>query len=537
MTTSTGQVFSPIMPAPSTPARSLAAGEPARAGLDEALADLRRRGRDVPTIVDGRERRSGTTHTVRAPHDHSLELGTVHHATQQDVEHAIDTAVAATADWGRWPQTARAEVFARAADLMTKPPWRDRLVAAAMVELSKTAEQAEGDVICEAVDFIRANLANAALMESIQPASPEGAANHVEYRPLEGFVLAVSPFNFASMSNLALGPALLGNGVLWKPAESAALTASLVHAVLEEAGLPAGVVNVVHGHGPTIGAVALAHPDLAAVHFTGSTATFQDLWQTVGRNVTGYRNYPRIVGETGGKDFVVAHSSADLESLAVACVMGAYDYQGQKCAAASRLYVPRSLWPRLRDLVVELTSQLRMGDPAQPGVQLGAVIDERQFRKHEAALEEARHKGVVVAGGATDGAHGWFVEPTLLEVDDPMSPFLTEELFAPVLAAYVYDDAEWPQILGLVDESTVYGLTGSIFAEDEDAIASATDVLRYAAGNLYVNDRPTGAVVGQQPFGGSRASGTNDKAGSVWNLIRFVSPRSVKRNFSPPRSL
>jgi len=343
----------------------------------------------------------------------------------------------------------------------------------------------------------------------------------------------VTPFNFTCMNNLAFAPAILGNTVVWKPAESASLVAHLSMQLLREAGLPHGVVNVVHGDGNEIGPVALTHRDLAAVHFTGSTRTFQHIWRTVGENVAGYRNYPRVVGETGGKDFIVAHPSADVAALAVACVRGAYEYQGQKCSAASRLYAPRSLWPALRDRLVELTRSVVVGDPTEPETYVGAVINARQHAKHAVALARARAEGLAVVGGNTDDSTGWFVDPTVLEVGDPHSPFITEELFAPVLTTYVYDDADWEKTLHLVDESTAYGLTGAVFAQDEAAVAQATEVLRYTAGNFYVNDKPTGSVVGQQPFGGARASGTNDKAGTVRNVIRFASPRTTKRNHLP----
>jgi 1-pyrroline-5-carboxylate dehydrogenase len=414
-------------------------------------------------------------------------------------------------------------------------PWRERLVAACMLELSKTSDQADGDAAAETVDFIRANLANAVDLASVQPTAPYGVTNSVDYRALEGFVFAVTPFNFVSMNNLALAPALLGNTVVWKPAESASLTAHLTLELMREAGLPDGVINIVHGDGPEIGTVALVHRDLAAVAFTGSTGTFQHIWRTVGANVGAYRNYPRVVGETGGKGFVLAHHSADVDALATACVRGAFEYQGQKCAAATRLYVPRSLWPPLRDRLIDLTRSLVVGDPTEPQTHVGAVINARQFAKHERALAQAREEGLVLVGGTTDDSTGWFVEPTILEVSHPHSLFMTEELFAPILTTYVYEDSDWETTLSLVDESTPYGLTGAVFATDERALAQADDVLRYTAGNYYVNDKPSGAAVGQQPFGGARASGTNDKAGTVWNLIRYVSPRSVKRNHRPPR--
>jgi len=372
-------------------------------------------------------------------------------------------------------------------------------------------------------------------MYGVQPGSRPGEWNSAEYRPLEGFVFAVTPFNFTCMNNLAFAPAVLGNTVVWKPAESASLVAHLSMQLLREAGLPDGVINVVYGAGPEIGAVALEHRDLAGVHFTGSTTTFQHIWRTVGANVASYRNYPRLVGETGGKDFILAHPTADIEALAVACIRGAYEYQGQKCSAASRLFAPRTLWPALKDRLIALTESVVVGDPTEPETYVGAVINAKQYAKHAEALARARGEGIVVVGGNTDDATGWFVDPTVLEVDDSTSPFLTQELFAPVLTTYVYDDADWEQTLRLVDESTPYSLTGAVFAENEAAVRQADEVLRYTAGNFYVNDKPTGSVVGQQPFGGARASGTNDKAGTVWNLIRFASPRSTKRNHLPVR--
>jgi 1-pyrroline-5-carboxylate dehydrogenase len=404
-----------------------------------------------------------------------------------------------------------------------------------MLELSKTTYQADIDAACETIDFIRANVKNMLDMYDAQPGSLPGMWNQLEYRPLEGFVFAVTPFNFTCMNNLAFGPAVLGNTVVWKPAESASLVAHLSMQLLREAGLPDGVINVVYGTGPEVGQVALTHRDLAAVHFTGSTATFQHIWRTVGQNVAGYKNYPRLVGETGGKDFILAHPSADLEALAVACVRGSYEFQGQKCSASARLYAPRSMWPALRERLVDLTKSVVVGDPTEPETFVGAVINERQHAKHAEALARARAEGIVVVGGTTDASKGWFVDPTVLEVPDPRSPFITEELFAPVLTAYVYDDRDWAETLRLVDESTAYGLTGAVFAADEHAVAEAGDALRYTAGNFYVNDKPTGSVVGQQPFGGARASGTNDKAGTVWNLIRFASPRATKRNHLPVR--
>lgn len=517
-----------------TPVRDFGPGSPERDNITAALAEVRAADFDVPNVIGAKDVRTGRTEPIVVPHEHRLHLGHVHYASAADVEDAIAVAGDAWREWSRLPWEARAEPFRRAADMLEFGPWRDRLVAACMLELSKNSHEADGDV-AEAVDFIRANLINAVALGEVQPSAPYGVSNHLDYRPLEGFVFAVTPFNFVSMNNLALGPALLGNTVVWKPAESASLVAHLTLEVMRAAGLPDGVVNIVYGSGAEIGPVALAHRDLAAVAFTGSTETFQHIWRTVGENVARYRNYPRVVGETGGKDFVLAHHSADVEALAVACIRAAYGYQGQKCAAASRLYVPHSLWPALRERLVDLTRSVVVGDPTEPQTDVGAVINERQFTKHEAALRRARDEGLVLVGGNTDHSTGWFVDPTVLEVADPHSPFMTEELFAPVLAAYVYDDADWDSTLSLVDTSTEYGLTGAVFATDERALVEADTALRYTAGNYYVNDKPSGAMVGQQPFGGARASGTNDKTGTVWNSIRFVSPRAVKRNHAPAR--
>jgi 1-pyrroline-5-carboxylate dehydrogenase len=522
-----------LFPIGPTAPLAYAPGSPERERVAAALKEVRQADYDVPNVIGGEEVRTGRRAPIVTPHNHSRELGHVHWAGEAETSRAIEAALAASKWWGRLPWEQRAEPFLRAADMLQHGPWRDRLNAATMLELSKTTYQADIDASCETVDFLRANVKNMLDMYEVQPGSLPGMWNQAEYRPLEGFVFAVSPFNFTCMNNLAFGPAVLGNTVVWKPAESASLVMHLSLQLLREAGLPDGVVNVVYGDGPEIGSVALAHRDLAAVHFTGSTATFQHIWQTVGANITSYKNYPRVVGETGGKDFILAHPTADVEALAVACVRGAYEYQGQKCSAASRLYAPRSLWPQLKDRLVALTESVVVGDPTEPQTYLGAVINAKQFGKHADALARARGENLVVVGGNTDDSVGWFVDPTVLEVPDPASPFLTQELFAPVLTVYVYDDSAWDETLRLVDESTAYGLTGAIFAADPEVIEQAGDALRYTAGNLYINDKPTASVVGQQPFGGARASGTNDKAGTVWNIIRFASPRSIKRNHLP----
>ncbi len=519
-----------LFPIGPTAPRSYAPGSPERVTTAAALAEVRAADYDIGNLIGAAEVRTGRQAPVVTPHEHKRQLGRVHWAGADETQRAIDTALSASRWWGRLPWEERAAPFLRAADLLQYGPWRDRLNAATMLELSKTTYQADIDAACETVDFIRANVKNMLGMYDVQPGSLPGMWNQLEYRPLEGFVFAVTPFNFTCMNNLAFGPAVLGNTVVWKPAESASLVAYLSMLLLREAGLPDGVMNVVYGDGAEIGSVALTHRDLAAVHFTGSTTTFQHIWCTVGANATQYRNYPRLVGETGGKDFILAHATADLDALAVACVRGAYEYQGQKCSAASRLYAPRSRWPALKERLVALTESVVVGDPTEPETYVGAVINARQHAKHAEALARARAEGLVVAGGNTDDSTGWFVDPTVLEVADPTSRFLTQELFAPVLTTYVYDDADWAQTLRLVDESTPYALTGAVFAEDDAAVREANDALRYTAGNFYVNDKPTGSVVGQQPFGGARASGTNDKAGTVWNLIRFASPRSIKRN-------
>ena len=522
-----------LFPIGPTAPLQFAPGSPERAATASALAEVRAAHYDVPNVIGAREVRTGRITPVVTPHDHGTQIGQVHYASQPEVTAAIDVALATSRWWSCLPWEERVAPFLRAADMLQYGPWRDRLNAATMLELSKTTYQADIDAACETIDFIRANVKNMLDMYDVQPGSLPGMWNQVEYRPLEGFVFAVTPFNFTCMNNLAFGPAVLGNTVVWKPAESASLVAHLSMQLLREAGLPDGVVNLVYGTGPEVGQVALTHRDLAAVHFTGSTATFQHIWRTIGENIAGYRNYPRLVGETGGKDFILAHPSADLDALAVACVRGSYEFQGQKCSAASRLYAPRSMWPALRDRLVDLTRSVVTGDPTEPETFVGAIINERQHAKHAEALARARAEGLVVVGGTTDASKGWFVDPTVLEVPDPHSPFITEELFAPVLTAYVYDDRDWEGTLRLVDESTRYGLTGAVFAADSRAVTEANETLRYAAGNFYVNDKPTGSVVGQQPFGGARASGTNDKAGTVWNLIRFASPRAVKRNHLP----
>jgi 1-pyrroline-5-carboxylate dehydrogenase len=469
------------------------------------------------------------------PHDKDHVLADVHQGGAAEVEKAINAAGEAWEDWHRLPWEERASVFLRAAELLAGP-WRDTMNAATMLGQSKTAHQAEIDAACELTDFWRFNPWLMTRMYEEQPMSAPGAWNRMEYRPLEGFVFAVTPFNFTAIGgNLPTAPALLGNTVVWKPAGTAMLSAYYVMRLLQDAGLPDGVINLVYGPGKEIGDAALGSPDLAGVHFTGSTPVFQSMWKTVGRNIETYRNYPRIVGETGGKDFIVAHPTASAEEVATAIVRGSFEYQGQKCSAASRVYAPANLWPELRERLVEQVGGLKMGDVSDFSNFMGAVIDASSFKTQKEAIEEAKSdaKSKVLVGGGVDDSEGYFVEPTVIETADPNFRLLRDELFGPVVTAYVYPEAKWTDTLELIDRTAPYGLTGAVFADDREAVVEAEDKLRYAAGNLYVNDKPTGAVVAQQPFGGSRASGTNDKAGSVWNLIRWVSPRTIKETFLP----
>jgi 1-pyrroline-5-carboxylate dehydrogenase len=453
------------------------------------------------------------------------------------VQQAIDAAANGWADWSQWPWEERAGVFLRAAELLSGP-WRDTLNAATMLGQSKTAHQSEIDAACESIDFFRFNVEFMTRIYAEQPISSQGVWNRLEYRPLEGFVFAVSPFNFTAIgANLTSSPALMGNAVVWKPASTAMLSAYYLMRLFQEAGLPDGVINLVCGSGAEIGDAALDSDHLAGIHFTGSTPVFNSMWRTVGKNMGRYRNYPRIVGETGGKDFILAHPSADVDALATAIVRGSFEYQGQKCSAASRVFAPSNLWPALRERLQEQVSTIKVGDVADFTNFMGAVIDASAFRTQVEAIEEAKQSpdSDVVVGGRYDDSTGFFVEPTVIETRNPAFRLMQEELFGPVVTTYVYDENRFEDTLDLVDSGASYALTGAIFSHDRAAIDVAAKRLRYTAGNFYVNDKPTGAVVGQQPFGGARASGTNDKAGSMWNLIRWVSPRTIKETFSPPR--
>ena len=515
--------------------RAYAPGSAEREALKQRLASMAGERVDIPLIIGGQDVRTGDTAQAVMPHDHRHVLADWQRATADDVTRAIAAAAEAQREWANWPWEDRAAVFLKAAELLTTT-WRSTLNAATMLGQSKSAYQAEIDAAVELIDFWRFNPHYAQQLYDEQPISDHTMWNQLDYRPLEGFVYAVTPFNFTSIAgNLPTAPALMGNTVLWKPAASAMLSAYHIMRLLEEAGLPPGVINLVSGDARMISDVALAHPDLAGVHFTGSTGVFNSMWETIGRNMGRYRSYPRIVGETGGKDFIVAHASADVEALSVAIVRGGFEYQGQKCSAASRVYVPRSLWPEVRDRVVAMMGDIRMGDPRDFRNFMNAVIDEKAFTKISEYLAHGRANARVIAGGQARGDTGYFVEPTLLLTDDPGYKLLCEEIFGPVVTAYVYDDDRWEDTLRIVDRTSPYALTGAVFARDRKAVKQSMVTLRNAAGNFYVNDKPTGAVVGQQPFGGARASGTNDKAGSMLNLVRWVSARNVKETFSPAR--
>jgi len=528
----------PNIPHPrNEPVLSYAPETPERAALKAALGAVGAQQIEIPAVVAGREVRTGDTHDVVSPHCHHRVLAKVHQADGATIAAATKAAVEAQRDWGHWRFEDRAAVFLKAADLLATVH-RQLLNAATMLGQSKTAFQAEIDSACELIDFLRYNVHFAERIYREQPESSPGMWNRMDYRPLEGFVYAITPFNFTAIGgNLPTAPALMGNAVVWKPSATATLSNWHFFRLLQEAGLPPGVINFLPGDSVAVSRTLLADRNLAGIHFTGSTPVFQSLWRTVGENLGKYAGYPRIVGETGGKDFIVAHSSADAEALAVGMVRGAYEYQGQKCSAASRAYVPDTLWPEVRDRVVAMIGDIRMGDVADFRNFMGAVIDKRAFDRIKGHLERAKQDpGVrIVAGGGTDDSVGWFVEPTLLQADDPMYQTMCEEIFGPVLTVHVYPAAKWSETLELVDRTGPYALTGAIFAQDRKAVAEADRALRYAAGNYYVNDKPTGAVVGQQPFGGGRASGTNDKAGSVLNLLRWVSPRAIKETFAPPK--
>ncbi len=522
-------------PAINEPIKSYAPGTPERAELRARLDAMAAERIHVPMVIGGARVESGSTFEAVMPHDRAHVLADVEKGGAEHVGRAVAAARDAHGEWSATPWHERVAVFLRAAELISGP-WRQTFNAVTMLNQSKTVHQAEIDAVCETCDFLRFNAEFLVRIYEEQPVSSPGVWNRLEYRPLEGFVFAVSPFNFTTIGvNLTTSPALMGNTVVWKPASSAAVSAHYALALLEEAGLPPGVINLVFGSGAEIGNAALASPELAGIHFTGSTPVFQGMWKTVGESIDRYRNYPRLVGETGGKDFILAHPSADPDAVATAITRGSFEYQGQKCSASSRLYVPSNIWPQVRERLEADVASITMGDVRDFTNFMGAVIDGSSFRTQADAIAEAREAGAeIVAGGGTDDSTGWFVEPTVIKTDDPGFRLMRDELFGPVVTAYVYDEQRWDDTLRLVDETAPYALTGAVFSNDRYAIEQAQAELRYAAGNFYVNDKPTGAVVGQQPFGGSRASGTNDKAGSMWNLIRWVSPRTIKETLVPP---
>jgi 1-pyrroline-5-carboxylate dehydrogenase len=526
------------VPSPANePVHDYAPGSGERTRLTEQLRTLAQDPIDLPHVIGGAHRMGGGQRVdVVQPHRHSARLGTFTNAEHSDASAAIEAAIAAKADWEATPFDERAAVFLRAADLLAGP-WREKLCAATMLGQSKSAYQAEIDAACELIDFWRFNVDFARQILAQQPISTRGVWNRTDYRPLEGFVYAITPFNFTAIAgNLPTAAALMGNTVVWKPSPTQTFAAYLTMQLLEAAGLPPGVINLLAGDGIAVSDVALADPRLAGIHFTGSTGTFQHLWREVGSNIDRYHTYPRLVGETGGKDFVVAHTSARPDVLRTALIRGAFDYQGQKCSAASRAFIPRSVWQRMGDDFLSATEALRYGDVTDLTNYGGAVIDERAFAKHVKAIERAKSAaGVTIAvGGEYDDSEGYFVRPTVLLSDDPSDESFCTEYFGPILSVHVYADDEYDRILGVVDKGAKYALTGAVIADDRSAVLAGEQRLRHAAGNFYVNDKPTGAVVGQQPFGGSRASGTNDKAGSALNLLRWTSARSIKETFVPP---
>ncbi|MFT4979765.1 MAG: 1-pyrroline-5-carboxylate dehydrogenase [Myxococcota bacterium] len=531
----TNSIARPPLPI-NEPILSFAPGSAARASLEAEVARQHGEVVEIPCVVGGRRVFTGNTVPVTMPCDHGHVLARVHLATPALVEEAIGAALSARRAWAAMPYEERATVLLRAAEKLAGP-WRDRLNASTMLGQAKTCNQAEIDAACELIDFFRFNVSYARQLYAEQPSSNPGMWNRLDYRGLEGFVFAITPFNFTSIAlNLASAPALMGNTVLWKPSLTQSLSAWYGMQLLEESGMPAGVINLLHGHGADVGDPVLASPHLAGLHFTGSTPTFQHLWRSIGENISNYRTYPRIVGETGGKDFIVAHASADVDELAVAVLRGAFEFQGQKCSAASRIYVPDSLWPAVRERVVAGLGQMKMGDTRDFSNFIGAVIDERAYEKHVGYQALARETGKIVAGGGADRSVGWFVEPTLVEVAEPDHRLMSEEIFGPIATVYVYKESSYSELLKQVDATSPYALTGAVFARDRSAVLEASVALREAAGNFYVNDKPTGAVVGQQPFGGARGSGTNDKAGSVLNLMRWCSPRTIKETLSPPKT-
>ena len=525
-----------IPPPVNEPVLSYAPGSPERATLKQRVGEMLAEQIEIPLVIGGQRIKTGRTAQAVCPFDHGHVLATYHQAGQEEVNAAIEASQAAWREWSEMAWEDRLAIFLKAADLLAGP-WRATLNGATMLNQAKTAIQAEIDSACELIDFWRFNAHFVEQIYSNQPISPRGFWNRLEFRPLEGFVFAVTPFNFTAIGgNLPTAPAMLGNTVVWKPASTAVLSSYYTLRILEEAGLPPGVINFVPGRGAEVGDPVLRSPHLAGIHFTGSTGTFNNMWRTIADNVDKYKTYPRIVGETGGKDFVFAHPSADPAALVTALVRGSFEYQGQKCSAASRAYVPRSLWPQVSQGLKDGVASLEMGSPLDFRNFMSAVIDSNSFRTITAAIERAKTADSceILAGGGFDDSKGYFIEPTVIVTSDPRYETMEVELFGPVLTIYVYEDAALAEAVALCDSTSPYALTGAIFAQDRRAIAELMKGLRHAAGNFYINDKPTGAVVGQQPFGGARSSGTNDKAGSIFNLLRWTSQRSIKETFVPP---
>ncbi len=520
-----------VPPAINEPIKSYAPGSPERAELKARLASMATERVEIPLIIGGKEIRTGKTGQSVMPFKHGHVLAEYHMASPEHVQQAIAAALKARQEWAAWPWEDRAAVILKAAELLATT-WKATVNSATMLGQAKTAFQSEIDAACELIDFWRFNAQYAQEIYSEQPANGLGVWNQLEYRALEGFIYAVSPFNFTAIGgNLSSAPALMGNTVVWKPASSAMLSAYYVMRIFEAAGMPPGVINFVPGSAGPITDTVLASPDLAGIHFTGSTEVFQSMWKTVGENIAAYKTYPRLVGETGGKDFIIAHPSADPQAVAVAIVRGGFEYSGQKCSAASRVYIPQSLWSEVRDRTIGMMKQIKMGDPRDFRNFLSAVIDKKAFDRISGYLDHAKGTAKVLQGGGCDASEGYYIEPTLIQTEDPAYRLLCEEIFGPVVTAYVYPDAKWHETLEILDKTSPYALTGAVFATKRSAVREATSALRNAAGNFYINDKPTGAVVGQQPFGGARASGTNDKAGSRSNLNRWVSTRTIKETF------
>lgn len=520
------------------PVLNYAPGSKERDELKQKLEELSANPVEIPIIIGGKEIRTGKTVEMRAPHDQSLLLGTYHKAGKEEVQVAIDAALAAREEWAAMPWQHRAAVFLKAADLLAGP-WRSTLNAATMLGQSKTAFQAEIDAVAELCDFWRFNAAYMADLMANQPESSKGVWNQMEYRPLEGFVFAVTPFNFTSIAgNLPTAPAMVGNVALWKPASSSVYSGYFLMQLFKEAGLPDGVINYVPGSGSQVGNPVMASPDLAGIHFTGSTAVFQGMWKTVGDNLSNMKYYPRIVGETGGKDFIFAHNSANVKALVVAALRGAFEFQGQKCSAASRMYIPKSIWAEFKELYVAEVNKIKMGDIKDFTNFMGAVIDRHAYESITSYIKMAAEsdEAEFITGGNYDDSKGFFIEPTTIVTTNPKFKTMEEEIFGPVMTIYVYEDEKLDEALELCDTTSMYGLTGAIFAQDRKMLVKMADRLRNTAGNFYYNDKPTGAVVGQQPFGGGRASGTNDKAGSAMNILRWMTVRTIKETMVPPEN-